>query len=235
MSKSISIYVLVDPRDGDVRYVGWTSRSVRARLVSHMADRDVNYRTRWIKCLRSIGQQPIIRTVQVVSVEYASLAEQYWIRFFRVEGCRLVNGTDGGDGTVGRIVSDDAKARISAARIGKPLSAEHRAKLSAAHKGVPLSPSHRRNAADAHVGKKRSRESIEKMRLAKLGKRNSPEHVAKMVAARLGTKHSPETRAKMVQSAKAAWHARGAVSKETSRKISEGLKAAWARRRLASL
>lgn len=45
--------------------------------------------------------------------------EQYWISQFKTWGFKLTNETNGGEGTYGRIVSDDTKLRMSKAKKGK--------------------------------------------------------------------------------------------------------------------
>jgi len=66
--------------------------------------------------------------------------------------------------------------------LGKPLSPEHRAKISAAHRGVRFSPERCAKTAAAHRGAKRSPESREKMSAAHVGVKLSAEHRAKMSA-----------------------------------------------------
>lgn len=66
----------------------------------------------------------------------------------------LRNKTDGGEGTSGTVVSNETRAKMSAARKGKKLSDETRAKMSAVRKGK----------SNGREGKKHSPETIEKMR-----------------------------------------------------------------------
>jgi hypothetical protein len=47
--KDVSIYVLVDPRDDLVRYVGKTSEKLETRLKSHMAGSRRGIRTHWFQ------------------------------------------------------------------------------------------------------------------------------------------------------------------------------------------
>src|SRR5258708_18627919 len=93
-----TIYVLVDPRTEEIRYVGGTNRSLKARLGRHLAARGKNHRVAWLALLKRRGLIPLIRVVQQVPVQYYAEAERYWIAYFRTMGCRLVNSTDGGDG-----------------------------------------------------------------------------------------------------------------------------------------
>jgi hypothetical protein len=79
----------------------------------------------------------------------------------------LVNLTDGGEGSTGRIISDAARKKMSLAKKGKTYTEEHRKNMSAAHKNV-------------------SDESKKKMSLAKIGKKRKPfseEHKRKIAEA----------------------------------------------------
>jgi hypothetical protein len=68
-------------------------------------------------------------------------------------GC-LVNMTDGGEGSSGRITSIESRNKMSLAKTGKTLSIEHKKKLSDAHKNV--SDEAKRKMSDSKRGKKRT-------------------------------------------------------------------------------
>jgi len=75
--------------------------------------------------------------------EEACEIERYLIRFYGRADLglgTLVNLTDGGDGTLGRVYSEETKAKMSAAATGKKQSEEHIAKLTAVRKGKPQPP-----------------------------------------------------------------------------------------------
>ena len=86
---------------------------------------------------------------------------------------RGYNLTEGGEGTVGYTVTD-----------------ETRAKLSAAGKGRPHSPDHARKIGEAHTGMKRSAEARANMSAGQQGNQNS-----------LGAKRTPEQRERYRQAA----------------------------------
>lgn len=138
------LYVLVDPRDGEIRYVGWTSRTLKQRLAEHMclSSSSHYHRAHWLAQLKRLGTRPIIRMLQDVSLAEVETAERYWIGHFRALGCRLVNNTDGGEGSLGRVVSTETRAKISATKKENPtqLSAERRAQISTQMKGRTFSP-----------------------------------------------------------------------------------------------
>ena len=109
----------------------------------------------------------------------------------------LCNNTNGGEGSLNRIVSDITKEKIKQTQIGKVISQEHRDKISIANGGVN----------NSFYGKKHSEESKSKISLSRkesnywIGKKHSEETKKKMRDSNkktmLGKKHSEETKEKM--------------------------------------
>lgn len=122
------IYVLRDQKDGSVRYVGVTKRTLEARLIAHMyeAKRSQSHRGNW---LRSLARPPLIESFASVlpGASWAEVEKQC-IKQFREEGARLTNGTDGGEGVWGRVWSPNAeqRKRMREAQIGKRASDQTR-------------------------------------------------------------------------------------------------------------
>jgi hypothetical protein len=128
-----TVYVLIDPRDHQVRYVGVTKGTLSHRLRQHMASIGRGtHRAAWLSKLRRMGLRPYIEQVQVVPASDWVAAERYWIGFYRTIGCPLTNTTNGGEGFVG---TPAARAKIGERLRGRPKSPEHRAKLSEALMG----------------------------------------------------------------------------------------------------
>jgi hypothetical protein len=115
----------------------------------------------------------------------------------------LRNRTDGGEGSAGKITSDEIKQKISEGNRGKIVSLESRQKMSASKKGRKCKPL--------------SDETKQKMSLARKGRVFSEESRQKISASKKGKIYSPETRRKMSISAKA--RKRGPLSEETKQKI----------------
>ncbi len=105
MASLFFIYGLFDPRDGELRYIGKTEKALGVRLSGHLCAANQGKNTHlfnWIRLLRTMGEKPYISQIQVLNeVEDLNRAEVYWIAFFRAQGCRLTNSTDGGEGTSG--------------------------------------------------------------------------------------------------------------------------------------
>lgn len=85
------IYGLVDPRDGNIFYVG-SSVNPSARLVAHMNQRWATKNVRNAICeLVSVGLNPELRIIEKTTQENRRQREGYWIDRCRQEGNRLVN------------------------------------------------------------------------------------------------------------------------------------------------
>jgi hypothetical protein len=102
---------------------------------------------------------------------------------------KLANITTGGEGVVGLVHSEEAKEKMSLAKLGKPsprkgavLSEETRKKISEVQKGKPKKPrtrEHQDKINMANRGSKRSEESKLKMSLAAKNRFNKPSAPAK--------------------------------------------------------
>jgi len=117
----------------------------------------------------------------------------------------LCNLTDGGDGSVGVLVSEYGKIQRSnfmKTRVNKPISDETRLRLSKAKKGIKLTEEHKLKIGRANKGvKKPNRSEIHRINLslAHSGKKQSKESIAKRVLKTTGQKRNAETIEKMSQ------------------------------------
>lgn len=142
------IYGLIDPRTNEVRYVGKTF-SIERRVKEHTSEHSLKYRTRknnWLKELLRAGFSPEVTILEECGEDWED-RERYWITQFP----NLTNGTEGGIGSKGHEVSDEvrgtmaernrkvwtgrkhseeAKAKMAAAKLGKKLPEEVRKKMS---------------------------------------------------------------------------------------------------------
>lgn len=88
-----TIYHLVDPRDGGVRYVGKTRGPLRRRLSAHLRRgrrRHDGWRT-WLAELAALGQVPAIVPVREVPPTKSKVAEYAAIADARRAGASLPN------------------------------------------------------------------------------------------------------------------------------------------------
>lgn len=139
--------------------------------------------------------------------------EKFYIKKYKAREVGY-NLTDGGDGHLGFIMTEETKQKLSEAKKGKTLSEEHKRKLSEAtkkqlvEKGVPFK------------GKHHSPESRQKISVAMKCKTFSEEHKQKISEANKGKTLSEETKQKISDAMKGK-----TLSEETKQKISDAMKA----------
>jgi hypothetical protein len=142
-----------------------------------MRDRNLHHRA-IAKKLSTMGMAVEVRMVATgLDEETAFEIEMERIAFWRAAGIDLANKTNGGDGVSGLKMSDAAKARMSAAKMGKKQDPEAVAKRIA-----PL------------IGRKQPRDAVEASASKRRGKKLSDEHKAKLSAAHTGKVVSQEAR-----------------------------------------
>src|SRR5262245_16067922 len=95
-SRRIKIYVLVDPRDAGIRYVGKTSHTLTARLEWHLRAPTNRAMAWWFEDLRRLGERPHIQVLEFVDQAEWEDAERGWIHWFRQRG-QLLNVDPGGN------------------------------------------------------------------------------------------------------------------------------------------
>jgi hypothetical protein len=88
------VYLLVDPRDGEIRYVGCTTAPQR-RFRAHVAG--ARYGTMpkdaWIRELVELGEEPLIELLAGTDNALESIPlEESWIRRLGIAGCDLLVG-----------------------------------------------------------------------------------------------------------------------------------------------
>jgi hypothetical protein len=99
-SSPISIYALIDPGTGEVRYVG-KSVDPEIRFRAHLREKRNSIpseKRAWIENLRDAGTQPTLKVLETVDADDWQSTEQKWIEFFRSIGANLTNILDGGEG-----------------------------------------------------------------------------------------------------------------------------------------
>jgi DNA-binding transcriptional regulator YiaG len=167
-----TIYGLIDPRHGCLRYIGRTKQVLHNRLISHLSAARCQqkwYCTRWIAQLLAEGHQPLIWALETTAEPH--IRERFWIVHYRSAGCDLTNETNGGEGPLSPKMSPETRAKISAALRGR--------------KKRPLTDAEKENLRRHSTGRIKSPETLEKLRqprpnagpairAAKLGKKRAP-------------------------------------------------------------
>jgi len=221
-SSRFIVYALHHP-DSDHVYIGLSTKGMKRprqhglpyflRKCAHLP------KTKWIKALRERGLEPdVVVLEECSSKSELNEAERFHILYLRSIGMRLLNLTDGGDGTIGLQFTDAHRAKISAANKGQKRSQEFCADASNRLRGRKRSARDCASiSAGARVrwkafsiteeGRRRMSEMSRKgwadplakeQRIAKFkAKVVSPETGAKISASLRGKRKSPEHAAKM--------------------------------------
>ncbi len=149
-----NIYVLVDPRDCSIFYIGKTVKSIEKRLKQHLHPvslKKLSKKNNKIKSLLSKGLTPTIEILDIVENKDWIFWEKYWISQFKTWGFTLTNQTEGGDGVNNGTswnkglkmlqISEETRQKMSIAQTGlkrtyskrKPLSKETKDKIGASN------------------------------------------------------------------------------------------------------
>lgn len=163
------MYGLYDPLEpNELRYVGKTTIGQR-RFYPYRNDKSRTHRGAWLRALHKAGRTFSAVVIEECSPDDLAVRERHWIAYYRRQGARLTNATDGGEGTLGRVVTPETRAKSAASNRGQRRKQETCARLS-----VSLKLRWQDEQYRSH------------MIAAKFGKKN-----------RLGCSHSIETRARM--------------------------------------
>lgn len=113
----VKIYVLIDPRTNEYRYIGKTVVSLKERLRGHfsqsMRTKKPGHKENWIRGLLAKNVKPVIKVIEVCSEENWQDRERYWIAFGKKEGWPITNLSPGGDGWHGPRHNDEFKKELS--------------------------------------------------------------------------------------------------------------------------
>lgn len=187
------IYVLKDPRTDAVRYVGYTN-NLKARFKTHIqhARRCLHdcYKDRWVRALLALNMSPVMKVIEEGEGDGWQDAERRWIAYYK-ERAKLTNGTIGGEGGLGAVWSDEAKARLSKILTGRKRSPEGRASI-------------------ARANKRRGWTSEQRASIANANRRRWT-----------GASHTAATRARMATSGKARWSRIKAARNSNQRRLFE--------------
>lgn len=153
MTRSASIYALLDD-NGQIRYIGYTIRTLEQRLSAHMRWlRRTNSARHLAQWLRSLGHPPTIILIEAITEIEVDDRERYWIRFYREAECDLVNATDGGKGTLGHKQSEEQIQKRVAKLKGHECTPEARAAISKANSGRKRTAVTRQRMSERKRGK----------------------------------------------------------------------------------
>jgi NUMOD3 motif-containing protein len=194
-----SIYVLLDPRTGDVRYVGVTCQGLQVRLWQHLQDARngrQNHRCTWIRSLLALDLKPAIKLIESTDDRQR---ECMWIRYFDGLGDSLTNGTEGGEGT--QSPTPEVREKIRKAMTGRVFTPEWCHKISAAKMGhqsrlgLSHTPETRQKMSEAHVRSKKAIAARETLRVLNIGRPCSQEKRSRISKSLMGRSAGPRSEA----------------------------------------
>lgn len=220
-----TVYLATNTVNGK-RYVGVTSKVVPARRAQH---ENHALHGKRIQCRFF---HSAIRKYGPAAFEWTILAACETFEEGLREEVRLIseirpeyNLTIGGQGSKGRVVSQEQRdahsrrmkgRRVSAETIekiaatlrGRKFSAERRANISAGKTGVAFSAEHLKNMGLAQRGKKQSPEAIESRSAARRGRPLSAAHRSSISAARMGHPGYGKGKKKDPEAVRRGWETR---------------------------
>jgi hypothetical protein len=203
--KPINVYRLLDPITKEIRYIGITTCTLIQRLKQHIKETQkgkYSHRCNWIRSLLEKELEPIIELIEVTDFSNWQDRERFWIAYYKDDGSPLTNGTLGGEGSLGHVVSKECRKRMSEKQKQRPpiseetrakfkskrWTEERRLKFSLTVKGRTLTDEHKQKISAALKGKTVSKESVEKSRQGNIGKIVSEETRQKLSEAGKGKK-----------------------------------------------
>jgi hypothetical protein len=213
------VYSLLDPRTGDVRYIGKSSIGMKRPREHQIAcgRKAKTHNARWLRELWADGERvPLILVLEECDSEAQVLAREIvLIALFREAGFNLTNITNGGDGISGHKMSPETRARMSA--LWTP---ERRAKQSEALKARYENPEARAFLGEAISKAKSTPEARARASAAGARVLADKDNVAKLVASRWA---DPAAREKQSELSKKMWEDKERVARMVATK-----KAQWA-------
>jgi group I intron endonuclease len=167
------IYILIDPKDNFIRYVGQTTKTLKNRLNSHInkaksSPNKTTHKNTWIKSLLNQDLKPIIKLIDTVSENEWKEKEKFYIKKYKELGENLLNISEGGDSG-----SMPGGKRIW----GSVEKYENwKRKISETLKKRVISDEERKIKAEicrkTHLGKKRNENTKLKLSINKIGDKN---------------------------------------------------------------
>lgn len=98
--ETVFIYVLIDPRNDQVRYVGKSKDPVDRYRNHYNSARDKNtHKRNWINNIRKDGLRPELLIIDEVELDDWVFWECFYISLYKSYGFNLINYTSGGDGS----------------------------------------------------------------------------------------------------------------------------------------
>ena len=137
-------------------YVGKTINTLRYRKTTHQSDaKNRKHNCIFHKAIRKYGEENFVWEIidEVLFAESLIELEKYYIKKFESKMPSGYNMTDGGEGTTGRIITNEFREKLRKANTGKKLSKETIKKRTESRKYYRPSEETKRKISAAHTGK----------------------------------------------------------------------------------
>lgn len=195
---SAYIYVLIDPRTNECRYVGKTVNPQK-RLGQHLSERRASYRKNWVQSLLNQNVVPEMIIIDQAPRSEIDDLECFWISYLKYIGASLVNRTKGGDG--GEMTQE---ARTNHKK--KMSSPEMREFFSNHHKRVWARPGYKdRMSESISTAKMNNLEGRKKHSEYMKNRFRDEDYRGKILAGLSKTRVDPDWRKKIGEYSKATW------------------------------
>ena len=107
------IYALKEKMSNEIRYVGLTTQKLKRRFYDHLRCKKRDYKYNWIKKVGKDNIEAIILEDKIQTKEILIEREIFYIKYYKDNGHRLTNLTNGGEGWNNTPFSDEHKKNIS--------------------------------------------------------------------------------------------------------------------------
>lgn len=151
---STYIYILLDPKNGDVRYVG-KSDNPNKRLKEHIKKcrNSVTYKNNWVLSLLNEGKTPLLEVIDDVPYDEWGFWETYYIDLYKSWGFKLTNTAPGG---IGGDLGPEVNRKISQSKKGYKHTEESKKKMSEYRIGKKLTEDTKKILSNKLIGNQRS-------------------------------------------------------------------------------
>lgn len=143
-------------------YIGITSNTPKQRWREGAGYKDC---TIFYKAIQKYGWANIYHEILLEGRTESEIkyAEKYLIRWYKIHGLSY-NITDGGDGSLGLVFSQETREKMRLKKLGKPLTEAHKEKIrknAEKLKGIPRTPEVKQKLHEANKGKKPAPQTME--------------------------------------------------------------------------
>ena len=175
------VYGLTDPRIGEIRYVGKSTKGLKRPQEHGRKGRGNGWCKNWVASLAELGLGFGIEVLECCeTLDELNAAEIRWIKKGRESGWRLTNLTNGGEGTPGHVKSEATRRKLSVAATKRQAAPEVREQMRQRMLGHEVSEEAREKIRQSLQGRKLPDAHTEHIRQALKGRVFSEEHRQKI-------------------------------------------------------